>query len=244
MRRSSSASSPARSNATRSKRPNSRPARSTPRRRYRKLRGARLRTSRAPRGTRSPPAQARPHRVGRLAGRDHDLARTMPHGKCLYCPGGPDSEFSSSQSYTGEEPAAARASRTITTLRAGDAPTRATARNRPPVDKVELILMGGTMTARSHDYQEWFVKRTRGDERFRRREATGASGGVSFAQDPDEYEWRYVEDVIAETRRTTSATSGRRSRRNPTGAIPSRSTGCSKQAGPRSKWESRPPTSG
>jgi len=31
-----------------------------------------------------------------------------PHGKCLYCPGGPDSEFSSSQSYTGEEPAAAR----------------------------------------------------------------------------------------------------------------------------------------
>jgi len=31
-----------------------------------------------------------------------------PHGKCLYCPGGPDSEFSSAQSYTGHEPAAAR----------------------------------------------------------------------------------------------------------------------------------------
>ncbi|TKX52025.1 tRNA uridine(34) 5-carboxymethylaminomethyl modification radical SAM/GNAT enzyme Elp3, partial [Halorubrum sp. SS7] len=24
-----------------------------------------------------------------------------PHGKCLYCPGGPASEFSSAQSYTG-----------------------------------------------------------------------------------------------------------------------------------------------
>ncbi|MFB6137108.1 MAG: tRNA uridine(34) 5-carboxymethylaminomethyl modification radical SAM/GNAT enzyme Elp3, partial [Halobacteriaceae archaeon] len=31
-----------------------------------------------------------------------------PHGKCLYCPGGPASEFSSAQSYTGHEPAAAR----------------------------------------------------------------------------------------------------------------------------------------
>ncbi|MEF8774722.1 MAG: tRNA uridine(34) 5-carboxymethylaminomethyl modification radical SAM/GNAT enzyme Elp3, partial [Halobacteriales archaeon] len=34
---------------------------------------------------------------------------TCPHGKCLYCPGGPASEFSSAQSYTGHEPAAARA---------------------------------------------------------------------------------------------------------------------------------------
>jgi elongator complex protein 3 len=33
---------------------------------------------------------------------------TCPHGKCLYCPGGPASEFTSSQSYTGHEPAAAR----------------------------------------------------------------------------------------------------------------------------------------
>ena len=31
-----------------------------------------------------------------------------PHGKCLYCPGGPASDFSSAQSYTGHEPAAAR----------------------------------------------------------------------------------------------------------------------------------------
>jgi elongator complex protein 3 len=83
-----------------------------------------------------------------------------PHGKCLYCPGGPDSEFSSAQSYTGHEPAAARGVQ-------NDYDPYGQVRLRleqlrqigHPVDKAELILMGGTMTARSHDYQEWFVKR-------------------------------------------------------------------------------------
>ena len=32
-----------------------------------------------------------------------------PHGKCLPCPGGPDHQYQSPQSYTGEEPAALRA---------------------------------------------------------------------------------------------------------------------------------------
>lgn len=83
-----------------------------------------------------------------------------PHGKCLYCPGGPASEFSSAQSYTGHEPAAARGVQTEynpyaqVTLRLDQYRTIG-----HPVDKIELILMGGTMTARSHDYQEWFVKR-------------------------------------------------------------------------------------
>jgi len=83
-----------------------------------------------------------------------------PHGKCLYCPGGPASEFSSAQSYTGHEPAAARGDQTDydpydqVTLRLNQ--LRAIGH---PVDKVELILMGGTMTARSMDYQEWFVRR-------------------------------------------------------------------------------------
>ncbi|PSP36956.1 tRNA uridine(34) 5-carboxymethylaminomethyl modification radical SAM/GNAT enzyme Elp3 [Halobacteriales archaeon QH_2_66_30] len=83
-----------------------------------------------------------------------------PHGKCLYCPGGPDSEFSSAQSYTGHEPAAARGKQNDY-----DPYGQVTLRLHQlreighPVDKAELILMGGTMTARSHDYQEWFVKR-------------------------------------------------------------------------------------
>jgi len=59
--------------------------------------------------------------------------KRCPHGKCLYCPGGPDSEFSSSQSYTGHEPAAARAgSRTTTTLRPGDAAAQPVTTDRSP----------------------------------------------------------------------------------------------------------------
>ncbi|MFB6195985.1 MAG: tRNA uridine(34) 5-carboxymethylaminomethyl modification radical SAM/GNAT enzyme Elp3, partial [Haloplanus sp.] len=78
-----------------------------------------------------------------------------PHGKCLYCPGGPASEFDSAQSYTGHEPAAARGEQNDY-----DPYGQVTLRLEQlrhighPVDKVELILMGGTMTARSHDYQE------------------------------------------------------------------------------------------
>ncbi|MDG5775497.1 tRNA uridine(34) 5-carboxymethylaminomethyl modification radical SAM/GNAT enzyme Elp3 [Haloarculaceae archaeon H-GB2-1] len=123
-----------------------------------------------------------------------------PHGKCLYCPGGPASEFSSSQSYTGHEPAAARGEQNDY-----DPYGQVTLRLEQlreighPVDKVELILMGGTMTARSHDYQEWFVKRALealNDYDVDKRPEPAE--GESFAQDPDEYEFRYLEDVVAE----------------------------------------------
>ncbi|WP_135807046.1 tRNA uridine(34) 5-carboxymethylaminomethyl modification radical SAM/GNAT enzyme Elp3 [Halorussus marinus] len=123
-----------------------------------------------------------------------------PHGKCLYCPGGPGSEFSSSQSYTGHEPAAARGVQNDY-----DPYGQVTLRLEQlreighPVDKVELILMGGTMTARSHDYQEWFVKRAL--EAMNDYDVNGEPApaeGESFAEDPDEVEFRYLEDVIAE----------------------------------------------
>lgn len=83
-----------------------------------------------------------------------------PHGKCIPCPGGVDSIFNSPQSYTGAEPAAMRA------IQEGYDPyMQVTSRLSQlrqighELDKVELIIMGGTMTARSIDYQEWFVKR-------------------------------------------------------------------------------------
>ncbi len=82
-----------------------------------------------------------------------------PHGKCIYCPGGP--EMGTAQSYTGHEPAA---------LRAGqhnfDPYMQVRARIEQlndighPTDKVDLIIMGGTFTARPKNYQEWFIKRT------------------------------------------------------------------------------------
>jgi len=81
-----------------------------------------------------------------------------PHGKCKYCPGGP--EIAVPQSYTGEEPATRRA------IRYGFDPyLQVTFRLKQlrdighPISKVEFIVMGGTLTAQCICYQEWFVKR-------------------------------------------------------------------------------------
>jgi len=81
-----------------------------------------------------------------------------PHGKCLPCPGGPDHPFKSPQSYTGEEPAALRA------REHGYDPYRQVQARLAQfellghlVDKAELIVMGGTMTARPVEYQQEFV---------------------------------------------------------------------------------------
>ena len=125
--------------------------------------------------------------------------KLCPHGKCLYCPGGPASEFSSAQSYTGHEPAAARGKQNDydpygqVTLR-----LEQYRKIGHPVDKVELILMGGTMTARSHDYQEWFVKRAlQAMNDYDLDAEPEPAEGVSFAPSPEEAEFEYLEDVIA-----------------------------------------------
>ena len=81
-----------------------------------------------------------------------------PHGTCIPCPGGPD--FKSPQSYTGNEPAAMRAEMyhfdPFLQVRARIKQLQAIGHE---VDKIDLIIMGGTFTARSPWYQEWFVKR-------------------------------------------------------------------------------------
>ena len=82
-----------------------------------------------------------------------------PHGRCIFCPGGTESPTPTPQSYTGKEPAAMRAAQNEYD------PFRQT-RNRieqlgsigHPTDKVDLILMGGTITDRPRDYQASFVK--------------------------------------------------------------------------------------
>ncbi len=83
------------------------------------------------------------------------MARPYPcPGECIYCPGGEDSP----RSYTGLEPAALRAKRT------GYDPYKQVSDRLKqlesighPVDKVELIVMGGTFNAQPADYQEWFI---------------------------------------------------------------------------------------
>lgn len=79
---------------------------------------------------------------------------------CVYCPGGPDSDFEySTQSYTGYEPTSMRA------IRARYNPYLQT-RHRVEqlkqlghsVDKVEFIVMGGTFMCLSKEYRDFFIR--------------------------------------------------------------------------------------
>jgi elongator complex protein 3 len=80
---------------------------------------------------------------------------------CVYCPGGPDSDFEySTQSYTGYEPTSMRA------IRARYSPYEQS-RGRieqlaslgHDVDKVEYIIMGGTFMSLPDEYRNWFISR-------------------------------------------------------------------------------------
>jgi elongator complex protein 3 len=82
-----------------------------------------------------------------------------PHGKCIMCPGGPKSFFGSiPQSYTGREPATMRARR-------NNYDPYLQVMNRleqyvvlgHPIDKFELIIMGGTFPSFPKRYQEDFI---------------------------------------------------------------------------------------
>jgi len=82
---------------------------------------------------------------------------TCPHGKCTYCPGGP--EVGVPRAYTGREPAARRGFQfqydPILQVRSRMAQLRGMGH---PLDKVELILIGGTFTFLPVSYQEDFIK--------------------------------------------------------------------------------------
>ena len=80
-----------------------------------------------------------------------------PHGKCLYCPGG--IERNSPQSYTGHEPAAMRGSNYgYDSYREVKGRLGQLHDCGHPVDKVDLIIMGGTFLARPAGYQVPFVQ--------------------------------------------------------------------------------------
>jgi len=77
---------------------------------------------------------------------------------CAYCPGGPP--YGVPQSYTGHEPAAMRGLQNkfdpYMQVRHRIRQLKAIGHT---VDKIELIVMGGTFPATPLDYQEWFIKR-------------------------------------------------------------------------------------
>lgn len=78
---------------------------------------------------------------------------------CVYCPGGPDSDFEySTQSYTGHEPTSMRAIRArYDPYEQARARVDQLRRLGHPVDKVEFILMGGTFMSLPADYRERFA---------------------------------------------------------------------------------------
>ena len=79
---------------------------------------------------------------------------------CVYCPGGPDSDFEySTQSYTGYEPTSMRAIRArYDPYLQARARVDQLRRLGHSVDKVEFILMGGTFMSLPPDYRDYFVR--------------------------------------------------------------------------------------
>lgn len=83
-----------------------------------------------------------------------------PHGLCIPCPGGPASKFNSPQSYMGAEPAARRAfENNFDPYMQVSSRLKQLSQIGHPIEKAELIVMGGTFTSRMLCYQEWFIKR-------------------------------------------------------------------------------------
>ncbi len=79
-----------------------------------------------------------------------------PHGKCLMCPGGV--EKGTPQSYIGLEPAAQRgAQHGYNPFKQVLARLTELSEIGHDVDKVEIIVMGGTFPARPKNYKEWFM---------------------------------------------------------------------------------------
>lgn len=122
-----------------------------------------------------------------------------PHGKCVMCPGGPCSDFESPQSYVGKEPAAARAAQQVF-----DPYKQVKVRLHQleeighDFEKVDLILMGGTLTARPLDYQRWFVNRCLdamrefGEQRGREIRNTG----ITFETRPDYAKREQIDSML------------------------------------------------
>ena len=94
---------------------------------------------------------SKPHRCPHIA---------LTGGVCVYCPGGPDSDFEySTQAYTGYEPTSMRAIRArydpYSQAKGRIAQLRAIGHS---VDKVEYIVMGGTFLSLPQDYKDYFIR--------------------------------------------------------------------------------------
>ncbi len=77
-------------------------------------------------------------------------------GTCIFCP----SVAGMPKSYLPDEPGAMRAAtHAFDPYGQAAGRIRALADNGHPVDKIELLILGGTWSCYPHEYQEWFVRR-------------------------------------------------------------------------------------
>jgi len=95
---------------------------------------------------------SKPHRCPHIAYTNGNV--------CVYCPGGPDSDFEySTQAYTGYEPTSMRAIRArydpLSQARGRVAQLRSIGH---VVDKVEYIVMGGTFMSLDKSYKDYFIR--------------------------------------------------------------------------------------
>jgi len=80
-----------------------------------------------------------------------------PHGKCVYCPGGPEAGVP--QSYTGHEPATMRGlQHEFDPYRQTESRLNQLRTIGHSIEKVELIVMGGDWCSKPSEYREFFVK--------------------------------------------------------------------------------------
>lgn len=93
----------------------------------------------------------KPHRCPHIA---------MTGNICVYCPGGPDSDFEySTQAYTGYEPTSMRAIRArYDPIEQARGRLDQLSRLGHSVDKVEYIVMGGTFMSLPEDYRDYFIR--------------------------------------------------------------------------------------
>lgn len=129
-----------------------------------------------------------------------------PHGRCAFCPGGPEND--SPQSYTGHEPAAMRGAQNMydpyDQVRSRIEQLEAIGH---VVDKIDLIVMGGTFPASPVDYQRWFMKgcldaitmKPSGsleEAKLNAETSDIRNVGITFETRPDQLEPRNVDEML------------------------------------------------
>jgi len=144
---------------------------------------------------------AKPHRCPHIA---------VTGNICVYCPGGPDSDFEySTQSYTGYEPTSMRAirNRYDPYLQSRDRITQLALLGHA-TDKIEYIIMGGTFMSLDKKYRAWFVTKLHDavskrdshslDEAvYFSERSTSKCVGITIETRPDFCTERHIDDMLA-----------------------------------------------